>query len=327
MAQTVQPDEIIVVDDGSDEEHNNFLGKLLTQYPIKILTQENAGQSAARNLGVRESTSEFVCILDQDDYFLPQHIKDLLEIADLNDPRFAFSYGDLWRETESGLVVSHSVVNLENQHPLTDLATLVGSNMYILPSATLIRRDSFLEIGGYDVELRGYEDDDLFLRFFMSGFSNRFTSKPVTVWTINTSSTSFSESMARSRFIYFKKLVQAFPEGSVFGVQLFGNYMYKRFAYQFAADVIEAALKGLDSFQERVERLRHYQALLGSSKEVSARTKRKFMFVTKPLVKLSSVQLKLLLRLVLASGLLSVFTFLEGRGEFVRRYLPQKIAP
>ena len=324
--QTIPPKEVIVVNDGSREDELDFLVGLQQSFNFQILNKENSGQSAARNFGVSKATSEFICLLDQDDYYLPKHNQILLENADFDDPTFGFSYGDLWRSNEAGQILSHSSVNVKMKHPHKNLKTLVGKNMYIVPSATLISRSAFLAVGGFDPELRGYEDDDLFLRFFLAGYSNRFTPDAVTVWTINTSSTSFTESMARSRFIYFKKLLKTFPEGSVVGTHVFGDLMYKRFAYQFAGDVIESAFRGGENYEERVARLEEYRSLVRSSKEVTARAKRRYLFVTFPIVKFSKKSLRLFLLFILRSGILSVLSMLPfaGRGEFVKRYLPRK---
>ena len=325
-AQTVEASEVIVVDDGSTQEEAQFLASLKQKHEFEIVTQENGGQSSARNSGVSSAKSDYVCFLDQDDYYLPKHNQILLENADFGDPKFGFSYGDLWRANESGQILSHSSVNVKMKHPHKNLKTLVGKNMYIVPSATLIKKSAFLAVGGFDPELRGYEDDDLFLRFFSAGYSNRFTPEAVTVWTINTSSTSFTESMARSRFIYFKKLLKTFPEGSVVGTHVFGDLMFKRFAYQFAGDVIESAFTGGENHGERVARLEEYRSLVSSSNEVSSRVKRRYLFVTFPIVKFSRKSLRLFLLVILRSGILSILSMLPfaGRGEFVRRYLPRK---
>ena len=324
--QTIPPNEVIVVNDGSSEDELGFLVGLQQRFNFQILNQENSGQSAARNLGVSKATSDYICLLDQDDYYLPKHNQILLETADFEDPKFGFSYGDLWRSNEAGQILSHSSINVKIKHPHTSLNTLVGKNMFIVPSATLIGRTAFLAVGGFDPELRGFEDDDLFLRFFLAGYSNRFTSEAVTVWTINTSSTSFTESMARSRFIYFKKLLKTFPEGSVVGTYVFGQLMYKRFAYQFAGDVIESAFKGGENYEERLSRLKEFRSIVRSSNEITARGKRKYLFITFPIVKFSKKILRLFLLIILRSGLLSVLARLPSKAlrEFVGRYLPRK---
>jgi glycosyltransferase involved in cell wall biosynthesis len=324
--QTMPPNEVIVVNDGSSEGELGFLVGLQQRFDFQILSQENSGQSAARNLGVSKATSDYICLLDQDDYYLPKHNQILLETADFEDPKFGFSYGDLWRSNEAGQILSHSSINVKIKHPHTSLNTLVGKNMFIVPSATLISRTAFSAVGGFDPELRGFEDDDLFLRFFLAGYSNRFTPEAVTVWTINTSSTSFTESMARSRFIYFKKLLKTFPEGSVVGTYVFGQLMYKRFAYQFAGDVIESAFKGGENYEERLSRLKEFRSIVRSSNEITARGKRKYLFITFPIVKFSKKILRLFLLIILRSGLLSVLARLPSKAlrEFVGRYLPRK---
>jgi glycosyltransferase involved in cell wall biosynthesis len=320
------PNEVIVVNDGSSEEELGFLVGLQKRFNFQILSQENSGQSAARNLGVSKATSDYICLLDQDDYYLPKHNQILVENADFEDPKFGFSYGDLWRSNEAGQILSHSSINIKMKHPHKDLKTLVGKNMYIVPSATLISRTAFLAVGGFDPELRGYEDDDLFLRFFLAGYSNKFTPEAVTVWTINTTSTSFTESMARSRFIYFKKLLVTFPEGSVEGMHIFGDFIYKRFAYQFSGDVIEAAFSGSENFSERLARLVEFRALVKTSNEMSSSTKFRYLFVTLPLVKLSAKYLRVFALIALRSGVLSILSIFSfaGFAAYVRRYAVRK---
>lgn len=325
--QTVTADEVLVVDDGSSSEESAFLTTLQDKYSFGIITQENGGQSSARNNGFSEAKNDFVCILDQDDYYLPRHIELLLEAADFNDPKFAFSYGDLWRVSESGLILAQSCVNLETNHPHLDIKSLVGTNMYILPSATLIKRDVFLTVGGFDLELRGYEDDDLFLRIFLAGYTNRFTPEAVTAWMVNTSSTSFSESMARSRFTYFKKLVGLFPDGSVVGTKVFGELLFKRFAQQFAYDVIFSVFRNGNNFTERVSRLAEYRKMVISSVEVPSLQKRKYLISTYPLVTFGPNVLRIVFTLLLRTGILSILPGFRSQQDVIRMLLPRKNAP
>jgi glycosyltransferase involved in cell wall biosynthesis len=324
LSQTHKPAEVIVVDDGSNEEESEFLQSLAMQHHVMVIKQENSGQSVARNNGISNAKSEFVCLLDQDDFFLPRHIEILLDTANTEDPSFGFSYGDLWRSNEAGDVLAHTCVNVDAQHPLMDIKVMIRNNMNILPSATLIKRSAFLDVGGFDPALRGYEDDDLFLRFFLAGYSNYFTPEPVTVWTINTSSTSFSESMSKSRFVYFKKLLGSFPSGSLLGTRVFGELISPRFGFHFADDVIASAFKRDEHFQVRLERLKYFRSLMKKSSEVSSSVKRKYLISSAPLVVLSQKSLRLFLLFVLKSGIVLGTFRVPLLARFVRKYASSK---
>lgn len=320
--QSPKPKKVLVVDDGSAVEEASFLHGLASTYNFEILTQRNAGQSRARNLGVQSSDSDYICFLDQDDYFLPNHISALLEIVDFSDAKFAFSYGDLVRVSDSGEVLSESCVNVNSEHPHTDLRVMVRHNMYILPSATLIKRTAFLQVGGFDEKLQGYEDDDLFLRFFLAGYSSSFTPKPVSAWTVNLSSTSFTESMSRSRFLYFNNLLELFPASLYPG--FFGDLLVPRFAYKIAEDVIESALAGNPHLQERVGRLRFFRNLIRHSPEIGLSKRVQYLTATSPLVFLSPSPMRSLLRLILKLGpALSLFR-IQLLDEFLERHSNSK---
>ena len=78
-AQTKLPQSIIIVDDGSKNAASLEILKSLENeklpIPLKVIYQENAGVSAARNTGIRMSDAPFVMVLDGDDKIEPQYIE------------------------------------------------------------------------------------------------------------------------------------------------------------------------------------------------------------------------------------------------------------
>ena len=76
-SQTVQPIEVVIVDDGSTIDFD------LSEYGLKnnlvVLRQDNQGPAAARNYGIQSATGEFVAFLDQDDYWHPQKLERQLK--------------------------------------------------------------------------------------------------------------------------------------------------------------------------------------------------------------------------------------------------------
>lgn len=70
LAQTLQPNEIIVVDDGSTDNGAGaaVVERMASEHPeIRLLRKPNGGQASARNHGIRYSASELIALLDQDD--------------------------------------------------------------------------------------------------------------------------------------------------------------------------------------------------------------------------------------------------------------------
>ena len=90
LAQTYSNIEIILVDDGSTDNSfqiaNSYTAK---DSRIKLVHQENAKQSAARNHGIRLATGKYICFIDDDDEVAPDFIEKLLQ--PFNQPDTALS--------------------------------------------------------------------------------------------------------------------------------------------------------------------------------------------------------------------------------------------
>ena len=216
LAQERQPDEIVVVDDGStDNGEGAAIVSELANPRIKLLFKENGGQGSARNFGVQNSTSSLIAFLDQDDLWYPHHLRVLEKpfLKNKNLP-LGWVYSNLDQINADGSMVCQSILSTlrANEHPKRTINCCLGQDMYILPGASLISRTAYESVGGFDPQFSGYEDDDLFLRMFCKGWRNEYIDKPLTIWRAHADSSSRSRRMAISRAKYFEKLVQAFPD-------------------------------------------------------------------------------------------------------------------
>lgn len=72
LAQTLPPLEILVIDDGSTDDSAD----LARSYgpPVRVISQENQGESFARNRGIEEAKGEWVAFLDADDLWMPEKL-------------------------------------------------------------------------------------------------------------------------------------------------------------------------------------------------------------------------------------------------------------
>ena len=77
ISQTLQPKEIIIVDDGSKESQRIGLIELIGHYEVKIniIHQQNQGVSAARNNGVKYAVGDYIAFLDADDVWYEEYLE------------------------------------------------------------------------------------------------------------------------------------------------------------------------------------------------------------------------------------------------------------
>jgi GT2 family glycosyltransferase len=187
---------------------------LARERSITLLRKKNAGQSSARNYGIRYSTSSLIGLLDQDDAWYPNHLAELVRPfleAETGAP-IGWVYSDLDQINRDGSLVCKALLStMRTRHPKRHIVDCLQEDMFVLPSASLISRPAFEAVGGFDEGLSGYEDDDLFLRLFHAGYDNVFIPKPLSKWRIYSASSSNSEHMAKSRLTYAEKLITRFP--------------------------------------------------------------------------------------------------------------------
>lgn len=97
LAQTFTGWELLLVDDGSTDASATIARGYAARYPnaIRCLAHDGhrrRGQGATRNLGIENASGEFIAILDHDDVWLPQKLKQQVEILD-SHPDAAMVYG------------------------------------------------------------------------------------------------------------------------------------------------------------------------------------------------------------------------------------------
>ena len=166
FAQTFDDYEIVCVDDGSTDDS----AVLLQAYGqrIRVVRQTNAGQSAARNAGVKVARGEYIAFLDQDDVWYPSKLESQVAVLDA-EPDVVLVHCDFDRIDEGGQMLQRGAGTSERTSALgSTMGQLIGEAL-IFPSAMMIRKDVYERIGGFHHALQGFEDFDLMARLKAQG--------------------------------------------------------------------------------------------------------------------------------------------------------------
>lgn len=157
LAQSLPPAEILIIDDGSQDATRQLIQ---TGYPsCRYVHQANQGVSEARNRGIQEARGEWLALLDSDDAWLPDKLQ--LQYQALQDqPGYRLCHTDeIW--IRNGVRVNPMKKHAKRGGRIfLDCLPLC----VISPSAALLHRSLFAQIGLFDTSLPACEDYDLWLR-------------------------------------------------------------------------------------------------------------------------------------------------------------------
>ena len=158
LAQTLRDLECIVADDGSTDETPDRVAAL-GDPRLRVVRQVNRGVAAARNHGVALSSSPWIAFLDSDDRWLARKMERQMAFMAENPTLQISQTDELW--------IRRGVrVNPMKKHRKSggDLFARSLELCVISPSAAVLARSLFDEVGGFDETFPVCEDYDLWLR-------------------------------------------------------------------------------------------------------------------------------------------------------------------
>ena len=156
FAQTHRPVEVIVVDDGSEDETRAVAERYGER--IRFTREEHRGAGAARNTAVELATGEYLAFLDADDRFLPEKLERQLAALD-TDPGLDMVFGHV-REFVSPELPTDVQASIRPP---------AAPSPWTTPNLMLIRRGAFDRVGPFATELRVAETVDWYARAVEAG--------------------------------------------------------------------------------------------------------------------------------------------------------------
>lgn len=166
LAQTHRNIEVIVVDDGSEDDTADVVRRFAARDKrVRLIQQENQGVAAARNRAIEHSRGEWIAPLDADDLWHPRNLeKKLLRATEVSERVGIIYSGSYLIDTQDRPISDHVTGGPEGNV----LMPLLLENFLANGSTPLIRRSCFQE-GRYDTgfhkaKAQGCEDWDFYLQ-------------------------------------------------------------------------------------------------------------------------------------------------------------------
>lgn len=172
LAQTYKNIEIIVVNDGSND--NGQTRKIAKKYGNKIryFEKENGGVSTALNLAIANMKGQYFSWLSHDDEYYPTKIED--QVKEIENTNKTIIMSDFCTIDEHGKLINNIIfepkkVEKSSYYPIFE-GKLNGITL-------LIPKEAFDECGNFDETLRCTQDYDLWFKMLKSGYKFKHVSK------------------------------------------------------------------------------------------------------------------------------------------------------
>jgi len=157
LSQDFTDFELIVSDDGSADNTQEMLRSYGNR--IIVIRQENKGVSAARNRGIVSASGDLIAFLDSDDLWLPKKLSEQIEFFNANPDALICQTEEIW--IRNGVRVNPKKKHRKLSGMIFEASLLL---CLVSPSAVMMRRSLFDELGLFDETLPACEDYDLWLR-------------------------------------------------------------------------------------------------------------------------------------------------------------------
>jgi len=151
--------EVIVVDDASCDETASVCAALCDIKYVRL--DRNQGVAGARNVGLLESSADFIAFLDDDDRRLPGSLDHQVELL-MNNPEAGFVAGGVILADQQGVPTGEVAVPRGTSGDL--FWKVLELDVHLIPDSVVVRKQCFFEAGIFNRKLAGIDDWDMWVR-------------------------------------------------------------------------------------------------------------------------------------------------------------------
>lgn len=179
--QTYPVKEIIVIDDGSTDSTYEIVKELMKDHKaLKIIKQDNKGASAARNIGISKSNSEWLLFMDADDEcsskLIEIYIKEIRKSGKHNEISAVYS---AYQQIDEQSTIISTVLRGEKFTGNEGFCNIIKRNTIISPSGVLVKKSAIIEMNGFNTSIKYVEDVDLWTRLLGNNHIIEYIDEPL----------------------------------------------------------------------------------------------------------------------------------------------------
>jgi len=175
-AQSFQDFEIVVVDDGSQDNPRAVIDRL-NDPRIRFIRQINAGGGAARNTGIDNALGRFIAFLDSDDVFLPAHLEAMHNLLDGTQDLVGYARVRVDRGQGRVFLKPPRALGADE-----NMAEYLLCDRGFTPTSTLAVPRGIAALVRFDEHLKAAEDTDFAIRLGLAGCRFAMLEAPGAVW-------------------------------------------------------------------------------------------------------------------------------------------------
>lgn len=229
--------EVIVVSDNFDKKLNlDIKNKIKKQFPMVklIIHKKNKGACAARNTGIKNSNSEYIAFLDDDDLWKNDKISKQIKLFNSDTVLVYSGIKEINYEVNTEKCFKAKIKN-------NVIKNLLISNYIGTTSSAIVKKDALIKAGMFDINLPSGQDLDLYIRLKLIG-NFKSVENCLTIYNLkytNTITTNLNNRLLSNLYLKKKyahlikedKMLTSIYTSKIFKAFLINKKIFKGFKY------------------------------------------------------------------------------------------------